>query len=613
MNLKSERVVVLGLVIFSFFLRVYRLDHHPLHADEAFAVLFSARRLGEMLSLLGSVEPHPPLYYSLLHFWLSLLGDDEFVVRFISVIAGTLIVPLVYDLGRALFGVKVGQLASFLAAINPFLIWHSQETRMYSLLACFGLWSISLFIKMQEERGWIVFGFHAFLTLLALYTHYFALLLLAVESSMFLLSPNRRSFLKNFFLSQAVILICFLPWAFYVTEFMLEHVKTWIQPIGLLPFLRRCAVAYSLGTTFDERFAPFVLFGFLLIFLAGLFSKKKPIALYSYLFVPLVLVFLFSLRRPMFDERYLIFVVPAYLLLLAIGLEVMSSRRFLAWFSLLFIVLSSTYSLHNYYHVPLYAKALPWPSLCEYLDEHKMAGDIVVQNYPDPAFAHYFDERLPRTVLPERAPLDKEETADKLKEIIASYDRVWLLPVLSPFWDAEGFVERWLEKYCDEVWEGKVGSIRLNLYLTPRRFLAEMKPVNASLGGKAKLLGYRLEAKAKMKPGEKFRLTLYWQALAKMEKNYTVFAHILDQTGWLRGQKDNPPVGGTYPTTEWVVGEIVVDKYEIEVSPEAPPGEYRIEVGMYELATMKRLPAFSEGGERLPEDRVLLEDVLIVN
>jgi hypothetical protein len=98
-----------------------------------------------------------------------------------------------------------------------------------------------------------------------------------------------------------------------------------------------------------------------------------------------------------------------------------------------------------------------------------------------------------------------------------------------------------------------------------------------------------------------------------MEKSYTVFTHILDQAGWLRGQKDNLPVGGTYPTTEWVVGEIVVDKYEIEVAPEAPPGEYRIEVGMYELATMKRLPVFSEEGKRLPEDRVLLEDVLIVN
>jgi len=66
---------------------------------------------------------------------------------------------------------------------------------------------------------------------------------------------------------------------------------------------------------------------------------------------------------------------------------------------------------------------------------------------------------------------------------------------------------------------------------------------------------------------------------------------------------------GTYPTNRWLESE-VVDRYAITVQPDAPPGLYRIEVGMYLLETGQRLPVFDGQGQRMPEDRVLLEEMI---
>jgi len=92
-----------------------------------------------------------------------------------------------------------------------------------------------------------------------------------------------------------------------------------------------------------------------------------------------------------------------------------------------------------------------------------------------------------------------------------------------------------------------------------------------------------------------------------MDATYTVFTHLLDENGQVRGQKDNPPVRGSYPTTLWAPGEVVVDEFEIPVAADAEPGSYVIEVGMYDPVTMQRLPVLDPTG--VLGDRVLLAQV----
>ncbi len=133
--------------------------------------------------------------------------------------------------------------------------------------------------------------------------------------------------------------------------------------------------------------------------------------------------------------------------------------------------------------------------------------------------------------------------------------------------------------------------------------------VEANLGGKVQLLGYNIESG--FRPGDGIHLTLFWRALQEMEEDYTVFTHLLDSEGNIWGQKDNPPVDGFYPTTRWEKGEIVRDQYNLVISPDAPPGEYWIEVGMYLPETGERLEVHGEEGP-LPQNRVLLSPPVMI-
>jgi hypothetical protein len=136
--------------------------------------------------------------------------------------------------------------------------------------------------------------------------------------------------------------------------------------------------------------------------------------------------------------------------------------------------------------------------------------------------------------------------------------------------------------------------------------------VGARLGDAVELVGYTLERPTGLvRPGDTLRLTLIWRCLRPFEAPYTVFTHLLDPGRQVRGQKDNAPMQGRYPTTLWAPQEVVVDRYEITVEGNAQPGTYVLEVGMYDPATMRRLPVRSPTGE--DTDRVLLAQIKVGN
>lgn len=132
-----------------------------------------------------------------------------------------------------------------------------------------------------------------------------------------------------------------------------------------------------------------------------------------------------------------------------------------------------------------------------------------------------------------------------------------------------------------------------------------------SLGGLVRLVGYDLREDS-VRPGDTFRLVLYWQALAPIDKSYTVFAHLLDRENQVRAQKDTIPLGGARPTTGWVPGEFIIDEYELVVEADAPSGEYLLEVGMYDASTGERLPALDMEGKVLDNRIVLPTKIQVV-
>jgi hypothetical protein len=93
-----------------------------------------------------------------------------------------------------------------------------------------------------------------------------------------------------------------------------------------------------------------------------------------------------------------------------------------------------------------------------------------------------------------------------------------------------------------------------------------------------------------------------------MDQDYTVFTHLIDSTNRIWAQHDSPPQGGQHPTSQWVEREVVVDEHELILADNVLPGEYQIEVGMYDWVSGERL-AVSEGGQWVPENRVILGTV----
>jgi hypothetical protein len=132
-------------------------------------------------------------------------------------------------------------------------------------------------------------------------------------------------------------------------------------------------------------------------------------------------------------------------------------------------------------------------------------------------------------------------------------------------------------------------------------------PLNATLGDQVVLLGYDLDRDV-AEPGDVIVLTLYWQALAEMDESYTVFTHLVAPDGAMAGQRDSLPVEGSYPTNLWLLGEVIADRYEIQVPAEAAAGEHVLEVGMYIAETGARLPIVGTAADAVALQTITIEE-----
>ncbi|MBI5305121.1 MAG: glycosyltransferase family 39 protein [Chloroflexi bacterium] len=120
-------------------------------------------------------------------------------------------------------------------------------------------------------------------------------------------------------------------------------------------------------------------------------------------------------------------------------------------------------------------------------------------------------------------------------------------------------------------------------------------PVRYDFADQVALVGYAIAPNAHA--GESLRVRLFWRALKSLDEDYTVFVHLVDANGKLIAQKDDQPQHGAYPTSLWDAGEIVADEYALTLPRDAPPGEYRVIVGLYRASDVTRLPV--NGGDAI--------------
>jgi len=537
--------LVLAAVLVAFSLRIAHLGYQCLRGDEAFSVMVSRWNLGNLFNLLATTEPHPPLYYTFLHYWMSIAGDSEFSLRFPSVFFGVLLVPVTFSMGRCLekppgwiqtgspgkridaevkrswkkgvapatptliSGVDRGSrefagrplgrpvalhtesangsrrlclsasmLAMWIVAVNPLLLWHSQDVRSYSMLAFFS--SASVLLSTRGLSTWRERCAYVLVTYAAMLTHYSAFYVVLAENLAALVlialyaKKEVAATVFRWLAGQLTLAVAYLPWVLWAIKPITTHAADWMHPIGLAEFLERTLVAVGAGTTVEpeSRLLVLVAMSLVLCFAAGGIvlarssRERLPIAVGGFYFVaPALILFAFASQRPMFDERHLVILVTAFAILASFGIVMLTRRLWLSLpISIILIGSLAVLSLGNYFFNPAFNKSANWRSLTAEIRRQEQSGDYILINLPDPTFAYYYRGPIPVGLLPLRVPVDRLETEQELTKLVSTYHRIWLVPSPSASYDADGLVEKWLTDHTHKVGEASFGGARLALY-----------------------------------------------------------------------------------------------------------------------------------------------------
>lgn len=670
-GLRKADVLLVLILLLALGLRLYRIEVQSLWNDEGTSVALAQR---DLLTITRSAarDIHPPLYYYLLHAWIALWGDGELAVRSLSALLGTVLVLFTILLGELLPSVppngdgatqsdcspskRVGLLAGLYAALSPFLVYYAQETRMYTLCACLGAASTWALLRLlprwsaaervsglnratrQGALGWA--AWYVALTILLLYTHYFAAAVVVAQNLAFLfwLLADRPTdtgrWLRRILTwaaLQGLVLVAFAPWLIIVRD----QLRAWpavSEPLKLLPFSVDLLRVFSLGLSPPANSA-ILLLGPTVLLLIGIVTplgqkwrdtlgnsvtSVSHVVTLLYLFVPILLLYVLSLQRPMYNPKFLLMCAVPYALLLARGTDALLSmgpprvRGSLLAAAIVWIAAAIVLSLKDYYFNAAYARD-NYRGIVQYIQALGAPGDAVLINAPGQieTFTYYYHGDLPVIPLPRQRPLDRDTTLADLLHLVKDRKRVFAVFWATDESDPERFIEGWLDSNTYKTMDSWYGNVRLVVYAIPAVPSEDRieHPLDVEFGHQIRLLGYNLPTET-VTPGDILQLTLFWEAITPMTQRYKVFTHVLDPYGHLVGQRDAEPGGGAKITTLWTAGERVTDNYGLLILPGAPPGQYLLEIGLYGADDGLRLSAVRS--KREAEDSVVLQTVQVL-
>jgi 4-amino-4-deoxy-L-arabinose transferase-like glycosyltransferase len=187
-------LILAGLIVAGLVLRL--AVPRGIWLDEAISIHQARLSLHDLFQALYVGDRQPPLYHIVLWGTIRAFGHGEFAVRLPSLIAGTLVIPVLYELGRELYDRRTGLLAAGFAAISPMLIWYSQEVRMYEFAALFGLLALLMQLRaIRNPRSLGNWAGYIVASAALLWTHYFGLALVVVQLVVFVgvLGYRRRA------------------------------------------------------------------------------------------------------------------------------------------------------------------------------------------------------------------------------------------------------------------------------------------------------------------------------------------------------------------------------------------------------------------------------------
>ncbi len=445
-----------------------------------------------VVGLLGAmIRQNGPLYYFLLRGWVALAGHTEYAMRFFSLLLGVLCVPLTAALGTRLLGRTAATFAAALMAASAYMVWYGQEVKMYTLVPALVLLALYGLRRGMDEGG-IWWAVQVVATTLLLYTHIWGALLIPLQMLWLLVEwPRWRPRWRGALIGMALLTLPYLPLALWQAPAALARRETgfphhtlgemamillngWSTgilsrgwPWGALACGGMAVLGLAWGLARSARGQPVG---------AGLAPapREQPQGLplqvptlhflALWLTVPLLSIWLISLRQPLFTDRYLIWAAPAFYLLAGQGWAALrktaKTRRHKRIFH--FVSLCLCGILFLIFALNLYAQAtIPIKSdvraAAAYVESRYQPGDLLIFQIPHIryTFDYYFGttdylwaDGLYTNHRTEGGEyrLSEDAAGRWMALIVGERSRVWLVASEVEMWDERNLVQGWLER-----------------------------------------------------------------------------------------------------------------------------------------------------------------------
>ncbi|MCL4535510.1 MAG: glycosyltransferase family 39 protein [Bacteroidetes bacterium] len=576
----------LTITFAAFALRAFQLAGQSLWSDEIFVVRFTALPLADMLPALARSEPHPPLYYTLVHFWRLTAGSGEEALRYPSLFFSVLCIPAIYLLGRSLLGGTAGLLAALILAINPFQVWYAQEARMYTMPVAGTLLAAYLLYRALRDDRWRWWLGYFLAAVLGLGAHYYAFLALAAINGVALWPIGRRPrLLRGWLAANAAVASLTALWFLYIWRILTAY-PGWMQKTTLPEILWRSTVAFSMGTSFPPEYVHAAGLAFAAFFIVSAAiaiwrpprGYQAPILFLTYGLLPLVGAYALQelLHRPIYHERYVIVAAPAIYLM--IGAALARARRWwwMASAALLAgVVAVSSFSVYNHFFNAAFAKG-EMRELARYMEARAGQSDVVLAvEARDQIYEYYARRPLPRVPVGDMPTLQRD-----LPRLLERYERIWFLPYFNL--ETDIYPEQWLSQHAYLVEQRWFNNGRLLWYSRPVEPVV-VAPRTAAFGDGLALEGAGLSP-ATLEPGQVVHLSLRWAADRQQTADLKLSLRLMDGKGRVFAQTDRELADRFRPAASWPPGQPVVGNHGLAVPVDAPPGTYRLQALVYSPA-----------------------------
>lgn len=616
--------LMLVLTLLALVLRAYHLDFQSLWSDEGISLLRAQQALPRLLREMP-VE-HAPGYFVLLHGWIALAGESDYALRFPSLWASVLALPLLYRLGADLGSRRAGAVAAFLFSVNPFQVWYAQEARMYSWVLATALaatWAMWRLCASRRARLWWSARYALSVAAVVYLHHYGALTplshavcllawLIAVR-----LAPSARRAARDWLAAVGAAFVLYLPWlprALGILEF-----PGWRAPTDPWQIPGRYLAAYTLGDAMPALWRPWLTALYLALAAVGVVAWQQidrhrraassaPSAsalLLATTLVPWAAAFALALRDPDFHERYTIAISGPLLLLVAGGAALVERptaspshklRRVLNGLLpaaiLAGLLAASGAALHRLYtdgslHKPDYRAAALRIAAAE------QPGDIILVDGPDPqkVFLHYYHGSASVHDLRTLQDASKEEIDAALRELTRGARRAWGIRYFHP----PAAIQAWLAKRGWPAAASEHNGIHVTLYgLEAGWARREVKTPNLDFGPSLTLTEVEIDDLAALQAGDLLRVTTHWYVHAALP-DLKFSLRLQDASGRVWAAEDYVPRDWFSPTSRWEVDNETFDPHGLLLPPDLPPGPYRVTLRLYDAATL--IPLTTAAGD----------------